>query len=559
MSISQEPVLSTIEALDDFELIAADADAGDVTALDQCIYAFGDGYADGTGRMTEKLGGKGAGLAEMTNLGVPVPAGFTIACDACDDYLANGAMPQAVRDGLPEAIKRVERSTGRRFGDPTDPLLVSVRSGAAVSMPGMLETVLNLGLNDRTVIGLATRSNSRFALDSYRRFIQMYGAIVMDVPADRFESELRAERARQGVDADGDLTEDALTSVITRFKAVVRDATGADVPSDPVKQLHAAIEAVWRSWTLKKAVDYRRVHAIAEAPGTAVSVVAMVFGNLDAQSGTGVAFTRNPSTGEPGLFGEFLANAQGEDVVAGLRTPLPIAELQRRMPPVHKELVRIQQMLERHYRDMQDIEFTVERGRLYLLQTRTGKRSPEAAIRIANDMVTEGLIAREDALLRLDPRSIETVLHAVIDSTGDVEPVCTGLPASPGAGAGIAVFDPDTAESRAAAGEDVVLVRDETTPEDFHGMVAARAIVTARGGMTSHAAVVARGMGKCAVVGCHDVVVDVDSRRLTTGAATINEGDWITVDGSTGRVFAGRLPTAPSDVTRVLMGEALPG
>ena len=557
MSTIQTPQASAIAALDELELLPYDtAPSPDAS---RWIFSFGDGYADGSGRMVDELGGKGAGLAEMTNLGIPVPAGFTIACRACDEFLMTGAMPAAVRSGLLPALVRVERSTGRRFGDPSDPLLVSVRSGAAVSMPGMLETVLNLGLNDRTVAGLAARFRSeRFALDAYRRFIQMYGSIVMEVPPAAFDAVLAEERDHHRVETDGDLPVGSLADIVAKFKALVRQSTGQDVPTDPMEQLHGAIHAVWRSWTLRKAVDYRRVHGIPDTPGTAVSVVAMVFGNLDEHSGTGVAFTRNPSTGAPGLFGEFLANAQGEDVVSGARTPQPLAELKRRMRPAWNNLVRMQSLLERHYRDMQDIEFTVESGRLYLLQTRSGKRSPAAALRIATDMVEEGLIAREDALLRVEPRNLEGLLHDVIADVDGVAPVCMGLPASPGAGAGVAVFDPETAAQRAAGGEPVVLVRDETTPEDFHGIVAARAIVTARGGMTSHAAVVARGMGKCAVVGCRDVVVDVDARRLTAGAATIGEGDWLTVDGATGRVFAGNLATVPSDVMRVLSGEVPP-
>jgi pyruvate,orthophosphate dikinase len=557
MTTSQAPQAGVIAELDDFQLLPFEG--ATETTLERRIYCFGDGYADGSGRMVEELGGKGAGLAEMTNLGIAVPAGFTIACSACDDFLATGVMPPSVRNGLIPALRRVERSTGRTLGDATNPLLVSVRSGAAVSMPGMLETILNLGLNDRTVVGLAAASGSeRFALDAYRRFLQMYGSIVMNVPSAMFDAAMARERARHGFANDSDLSEGALADIVSDFKRIVREVTGADVPSDPMEQLCGAIEAVWRSWTLKKAEDYRMVHGIPDSPGTAVSVVAMVFGNLDEESGTGVAFTRNPSTGEPGLFGEFLPRAQGEDVVAGTRTPHPISELKRRMPAVYLTLERMQSLLERHYRDMQDIEFTVERRRLYILQTRSGKRSPAAAVRIAADLVDEGLIAREDALLRVEPRNFESQLHAVIDGATRDKPVCAGLPASPGAGAGVAVFDPDRAHQRASAGEAVVLVRDETTPEDFHGIVAARAIVTARGGMTSHAAVVARGMGKCAVVGCRDVVVDVDSRRLTAGAATVSEGDWLTVDGTTGRVFAGNLPTVPSDVMRVLTGAATP-
>jgi pyruvate,orthophosphate dikinase len=477
----------------------------------------------------------------------------------CDEYLATGQVPKGLPAAIDNALYRVEQVTGRKFGNAADPLLVSVRSGAAVSMPGMLETILNLGLNDQTVIGLATKTgNPRFAYDSYRRFLQMYGSVVMGVPSEEFEARLSAARRACGVQTDAEIPADALAYLAAEYKLLVHRHTGADLPMDPRAQLRGAIEAVWNSWTLKKAIDYRRVHNIADTPGTAVSVVAMVFGNVDDTSGTGVAFTRNPSTGEPGLYGEFLVNAQGEDVVAGIRTPLPISEMARLLPAASEEFMRVQATLERHFRDMQDIEFTVEHGRLYLLQTRNGKRTVAAAVRVARDMVAEGLISRDEAVARVQPAQLEHLLHSVIDSTTDVPVLCRGLPASPGAGNGIAIFDADTAEKRAAAGDTVILVREETTPDDFHGIVAARAILTARGGMTSHAAVVARGMGKCAVVGCTDMSVDAAKRCFTVGDTTINEGDWLTVDGSTGRVYAGNIPTVPSDVMRVITGERTP-
>ena len=527
------------------------ADAGSAKA----VYFFGDGHAEGTKDMKATLGGKGANLAEMTNLGVPVPPGFTIACASCIAYLRDRHVPDALRTEVQAALERLERVTGKGFGDGTDPLLVSVRSGAPVSMPGMMETILNLGLNDDTVTGLAAASgNARFAYDSYRRFIQMYGDVVLGVPFSQFEHLLSAKRLTTGVETDAELPEGVLRTLVDEYKALVRARTGHDFPMDPAIQLWGAIEAVWRSWTLKKAVDYRRVHSIAEDLGTGVNVVSMVFGNLGDDSGTGVAFTRDPSTGEKKFYGEFLINAQGEDVVAGIRTPLDIDDMSRRLPQAYTELLDTQDRLERHFHDMQDIEFTVERGRLYLLQTRTGKRSAAAAVRIANDMVDEGLIDPNTAVQRVAPEQLDQLLHPIIDPGVRAKPLATGLPASPGAASGRAVFDPDVAEQRAAAGDQVILVRDETTPEDFHGIVAARAVLTARGGMTSHAAVVARGMGKCAVVGCRAIHVDLEHRRFTTGDATIAEGDWITVDGATGRVYAGDLPTRPSEVVQVIRG-----
>jgi pyruvate,orthophosphate dikinase len=519
------------------------------------VYFFGDGRAEGTRDMKAVLGGKGANLAEMTNLGVPVPPGFTIASSVCMEFLRNGQAPPTLRAEVDDALARLERAAGKQFGDPANPLLVSVRSGAAVSMPGMMETILNLGLNDRTVQGLARDSgDSRFAYDSYRRFIQMYGDVVLGVPFARFEHVLAAKRMTAAVSTDAELGEDTLRNLVEDYKSLVRAHTGHDFPMDPTTQLWGAIEAVWRSWTLKKAVDYRRVNGISETLGTGVNVVSMVFGNMGNDSGTGVAFTRNPSTGERKFYGEFLVNAQGEDVVAGIRTPLSIDEMANRLPGAYEELLTTQARLEQHFHDMQDIEFTVERGRLYLLQTRTGKRTAGAAIRIATDMVEEGLIDRRTAVERVAPDQLDQVLHPVIAADARAEPLCVGLPASPGAASGVAVFDPDVAEQRAAAGDHVILVRDETTPEDFHGIVAARAVVTARGGMTSHAAVVARGMGKCAVVGCRTMHVDVEHRRLSVGEIIVSEGDYITVDGATGRVYRGDLPTTPSEIVQVIRG-----
>ncbi len=528
--------------------------------MPRLVYFFAEGHAEGTREMADVLGGKGANLAEMTNLGVPVPPGFTIACGASIEYLRDGRAPEGLREQVAEAMRRLEGVTGKRFGDANSPLLVSVRSGAPVSMPGMMETVLNLGLNDRSVQGLAKASGStRFAYDSYRRFLEMYGDVVLGVPRQNFESLLAAKRLTTGAATDAELEESALRNLVEEHKALVRRATGADFPMDPTQQLWGAIEAVWKSWTLRKAVDYRRLNGISDTLGTAVSIVAMVFGNLGNDSGTGVAFTRDPSTGERRFYGEFLVNAQGEDVVAGVRTPLRIEEMANRLPTAYAELLTTQKRLERHYRDMQDLEFTVERGRLFLLQTRSGKRTAAAAVRIARDMVTEGMIDAREAVRRVPATQIDQLLHPVIDGAVHATPLCRGLPASPGAASGVAVFDPDVAEQRGGAGEDVVLVREDTTPDDFHGIVAARAVVTARGGMTSHAAVVARGMGKCAVVGCKDLEVDLERRRLQVNGTSVPEGEWLTVDGAAGAVYRGELPTVPSEVMRVIAGTTAPG
>jgi len=521
----------------------------------RAVYFFGDGQADGTREMRLELGGKGANLAEMTNIGVPVPPGFTISTACCVTYLSGHEVPSLLEGEVQTALERLEVVSGKKFGDPNNPLLVSVRSGASVSMPGMMETILNLGLNDNTVRGLVTASgNERFAYDSYRRFLQMYSDVVLNIPISRFEQLLSTKRIMTGAATDADLSAESLIALVREYQQLVRFATGAEFPSDPREQLWGAIQAVWRSWTLKKAVDYRKVNNIPDTLGTGVNVVSMVFGNMGDDSGTGVAFTRDPSTGERRFYGEFLINAQGEDVVAGIRTPLPIDEMAVRLPGAYEQLLETQNNLELHFRDMQDIEFTVERGMLYLLQTRTGKRTTAAALRIATDMVAEGMISEREAVLRVQPGQLDQLLHRVIDPSFITDPIATGLPASPGAASGVAVFDPDAAETRAAAGEHVILVREETTPEDFHGLVAARAVLTARGGMTSHAAVVARGMGKCAIVGCHEIHITEGQRQFTVGEHVVKEGDWITLDGATGRVFLGELPTVPSEVMRVTVG-----
>jgi len=523
------------------------------------VYFFGNGHADGTREMKAILGGKGANLAEMTNIGVPVPPGFTMTCELCAIYLREQTYPEKLRTEVATNLTRLEQVSGKRFGDKENPLLVSVRSGGAVSMPGMMETILNLGLNDETVEGLARNSGSaRFAFDSYRRFLQMYGDVVLNVPIQKFEHLLEAKRLTQGVEVDSDLSEASLRVLVDEYKLLVRHAAGREFPMDPVDQLWGATEAVWRSWMLKKAVDYRRVNGIPDDIGTAVSVVAMVFGNMGSDSGTGVAFTRDPSTGERAFYGEFLVNAQGEDVVAGIRTPLRIEHMAEMLPAAYTELMQTQLALETHFRDMQDLEFTVERGKLYLLQTRNGKRTAAAALRIARDMVNEGLITSDEAVQRVPAHQLDQLLHPVIDAGQRAPVICKGLPASPGAASGIAVFDADTAEQRTGRGDSVILVRDETTPEDFHGMVVARAVLTARGGMTSHAAVVCRGMGKCAVVGVQRMMVDPEARLFKVGDTIVREGDWITVDGATGNVYLGELQTVPSEVMRVVNGTLRP-
>jgi len=508
------------------------------------VYSFGEGEAEGGREMKELLGGKGANLAEMTRIGVPVPPGFTITTEACREFLRRGERPAALHEEVEGALARLEEATGKRLGGGENPLLVSVRSGAAVSMPGMMDTILNLGLNNDTAAAMARVSgDERFAWDSYRRFVQMYANVVMGVAAHPFEELIEGAKEYRRVEEDNRLLPPDLRKLVSDFKRLVGENADQPFPEEPRAQLWGAIDAVFRSWDTPRSIAYRRVHGIRENLGTAVNVQAMVFGNLGEDSGTGVAFTRNPSTGERELYGEFLTNAQGEDVVAGIRDPLPLSLMREHLPTSFAELVETQQRLERHYREMQDIEFTVERGKLYLLQTRTGKRAAPAAVRIAVDLVDEKLITRDEALQRLDAGQLEQLLHPTIDPSAEVEVLTTGLPASPGAAFGRVVFSPDEAATRGEAGEAVILVRRETSPEDFQGMVAAKAILTARGGMTSHAAVVARGMGKCCVAGAQEVVVDEARARFTVRGETVEEGDWITLDGGTGRVIRGRVPT----------------
>jgi len=498
----------------------------------------------------ELLGGKGIGLAEMTQLGVPVPAGFTVTTDACRAYMANGkSVPDGLEAEISEHLEALEQRTGKRFGDPQDPLLVSVRSGAAVSMPGMMDTILNLGLNDEAVEGLArTTGNPRFAYDSYRRLIQMYGEVVDGVDAERFENALTELKKERGAQQDVDLTADDLKELAGTFKRMYEEDTGSSFPQDAQEQLRRAVLAVFDSWETPRAQVYRRAHRIPEDIGTAVNVVQMVFGNKGGQSGTGVAFTRDPSTGEQGLYGEFLADAQGEDVVAGIRTPQPIEEMQKQIPAAFDQLLATMHRLEEHYRDMQDIEFTVEDGKLYLLQTRSAKRTAAAALKAAAQMVDEGLITREEAVARIDPGQLDQLLHPMIDPKADVEVATRGLNASPGAACGAIVLDADMAEKRGLAGESVILVRWETTPDDIHGLIQAQGIVTAHGGMTSHAAVVARGMGKPCVAGCEGLSIDLDARKITIGGHELSEGDTITIDGGDGAVIVGEVDLVPPQI-----------
>ncbi len=510
------------------------------------VYGFDEPSEGGR----ELLGGKGIGLAEMTQLGVPVPAGFTITTDACRAYMQNG---KQLPDGLEPEIERhldaLEQKTGKRFGDPADPLLVSVRSGAAVSMPGMMDTILNLGLNDAAVEGLGrSTDNPRFACDSYRRLIQMYSEVVEGIDAHRFESALSDLKAERGAQQDVELDANDLRDLIATYKQIYEEETGSSFPQDAREQLTRAVKAVFESWDTPRAQVYRRAHRIPDDLGTAVNVVQMVFGNKGAASGTGVAFTRDPSTGESGLFGEFLADAQGEDVVAGIRTPEAIEAMQEQLPEAFDQLLETMRRLEEHYRDMQDIEFTVEDGRLYLLQTRSAKRTAAAALKAAVTMAEEGLISREEAVARIDPDQLDQLLHPRIDPTTKLDVAVRGLNASPGAASGKIVLDADLAEERGLAGESVILVRWETTPDDIHGLIQASGILTAHGGMTSHAAVVARGMGKPCVAGCEGLTIDLESRTLSIGGHQLAEGDLLTIDGGTGEVIVGEVPLVPPQI-----------
>jgi pyruvate,orthophosphate dikinase len=514
------------------------------------VYYFGEGHADGNGKMKDLLGGKGAGLAEMTNTGVPVPPGFTISTEVCNLYYAHSQkLPAGLREQMLAALSKVEKSTEKKFGDPENPLLVSVRSGAKFSMPGMMDTILNLGLNDETIKGLIQKTkNERFAYDSYRRFIQMFGNVVLDIDKEHFEHALQAKKDALGVKLDTELDASALKDVIRAYKKIVKDHAGIDFPQDPMKQLEMARDAVFKSWDNPRAITYRKLNDIPGNLGTAVNIQTMVFGNMGDDSATGVGFTRNPSTGAEEFYGEYLTNAQGEDVVAGIRTPHPITDLNREMPAAYKQLRSITSRLEKHYRDIQDFEFTIEKGKLYMLQTRTGKRTATAAVKIAVDMVKEKLITKEEAVLRIEPSTLDQLLHPVIDPKAKLSVIAKGLPASPGAATGHAVFTADEA-ARIGEKEKVILVRMETCPDDIHGMDAAQGILTARGGMTSHAAVVARGMGKPCVAGCEEIKVDEKSKKFSVKDLIIKEGDWITINGSNGQVILGKAPTIEPEMT----------
>jgi pyruvate,orthophosphate dikinase len=533
----------------------AAAAAKSAGAKGKWVYSFGGGRAEGKPNMRNLLGGKGAGLAEMANLGLPVPPGFTITTEVCTYYYANKQQyPAALKGQVEKALAQVGKITGKVFGDKVNPLLVSVRSGARASMPGMMDTVLNLGLNDETVEALAKKSgDKRFAYDSYRRFITMYSDVVLGVGHEHFEELLDHHKERQGYNLDTDLTADDWAELVTRYKKRVKDELGFDFPQDPHAQLWGAIGAVFSSWMNARAITYRRLHSIPESWGTAVNVQAMVFGNMGETSATGVAFTRNPSTGEKKLYGEFLINAQGEDVVAGIRTPQEISEaarieagsdkpsMEQTLPKAYAELTRIYNKLEKHYRDMQDLEFTVEQGKLWMLQTRNGKRTAKAALRIAVELANEGLISKNEAVLRVEPLALDQLLHPTIDPKAHRKVIATGLPASPGAASGEIIFSSDEAAQLKEGGKKVVLVRVETSPEDIHGMHAAEGILTTRGGMTSHAAVVARGMGKPCVSGAGQIRVDYNAGTMTAGGQVFKKGDFITVDGSTGQVLAGKV------------------
>jgi pyruvate, orthophosphate dikinase len=526
------------------------------------VYFFGSGRAEGRGTQKDLLGGKGAGLAEMTHLGVPVPAGFTITTQACLEYFKNGRKePKGMWDQALHHLQRVEEVMGMQFGDADNPLLVSVRSGAKASMPGMMDTVLNLGLNEQTLRGLSKKSkNERFAYDAYRRFISMFGSIVMGMNRERFDQQLEEEKRRLKVKQDTDLGVASLKDLAVRYRSLFKKETGRNFPDDPYEQLKMAIQAVFNSWYGDRAVTYRRIHGIPDHWGTAVNVVAMVFGNMGEDSGTGVGFTRDPSTGEKRFFAEALINAQGEDVVAGIRTPLPVEALAKKVPRAYQDLMKVYRKLERHYRDMLDLEFTIQGGQLYMLQTRVGKRTGIAAVKIAVDMVREKLITKEEALVRVEPDQIAQYLYPVFDAKieSKARVVGKGLPAGPGAAAGRIALTPNKAVEMEKKGQKSILVRDETSPEDIHGMAASLGFLTARGGMTSHAAVVARQMGKVCVAGCEAVEVDEENRTVKIGPVTLKEGDSISINGFTGQVYAQDLPVVPSDIVQVVQGKLKP-
>lgn len=512
------------------------------------VYQFNEGRAD----MRSLLGGKGANLAEMTNIGLPVPPGMTITTEACKEYYHAGKkFPAGLEEEVRKNLALLEERAGKKLGDLANPLLVSVRSGAVFSMPGMMDTILNLGLNEQTVQSVAKNTdNLRFAYDSYRRFIQMFSDVVLEIPKHEFEYILSDQKDKQGVTYDQELTAQSLRAVIDNYKALVKNTIGRPFPEDPMEQLFMAVEAVFKSWNNDRAIIYRNLNKIDHDLGTAVNIQAMVFGNMGNDCGTGVAFTRNPSTGENVLYGEYLTNAQGEDVVAGIRTPQPIAKLKDEMPDVFAQFAATANTLEKHYKNMQDIEFTIEKGKLYMLQTRNGKRTAQAAVKVAHDLVAEGLITKKEAILLVEPAQLDQLLHRQIDSSAKLNVLAQGLPASPGAASGEVVFDADDAERLAKTGKKVLLVRMETTPDDIHGIVAAQGILTSRGGMTSHAAVVARGMGKPCVCGCEAMKIDYAKQEFTVGDVTVKAGDLVSIDGATGRVILGTVPMKDPDLSQ---------
>ncbi len=525
------------------------------------VYFFGNGKAEGNAEMRNLLGGKGANLAEMTNLGIPVPPGFTISTEACVHYYANDGYPEGLDEEIDRNITNLETVVGKRFGDAKDPLLLSVRSGAAISMPGMMDTVLNIGLADESVVGLAEKTgNERFAYDSYRRFVQMFGNVVLGMEHKNFERILTEKKESRNVTLDTELDSGDLKDLVSKYKALIREETGREFPEGPREQLKMTIDAVFGSWNTERAITYRNLNHIPHDLGTAVNVQTMVFGNMGNDSGTGVCFTRDPATGENRFYGEYLMNAQGEDVVAGIRTPETIDQLKEEMPETYRELAAIRRKLEEHFRDVQDMEFTIESGTLYMLQTRTGKRTAQAAVKTAVDMVEEGLIDKDLALLRIDPDQLDQLLHPMVDPKAKVDVLAKGLAASPGAAVGKVVFSSHKALEWAERGEKVILVRLETSPDDVGGMAASQGILTARGGMTSHAAIVGRGMGKCCVVGCNDITVDEENNRFAVGDIVVGEGDHITLNGTKGEVILGKIDLVEPKMTedfRTLMNWAV--
>ncbi len=533
--------------LEKSEEVASDREAGKIESK-KYVYSFKEGKKE----MKQLLGGKGANLAEMTSLGLPIPPGFTISTEACQKYYDNDeALPKNIQEEVENKLKELEEDTGKKLGDNENPLLVSVRSGAAKSMPGMMDTVLNLGLNDESVEGLAKQTgNDRFAWDSYRRFIQMFGDVVIGINNEHFEKVLDNIKEEKGVEQDTELETEDLKKIVERYKDLFKKETEELFPNDPKEQLSMSIDAVFGSWNNSRAIKYRNLNSIKGLIGTAVNVQMMVFGNMGKDSGTGVAFTRNPSTGEKKMYGEFLIDAQGEDVVAGIRTPEKIDDLKEKMPEIHSQLSDIKENLEKNYKDMQDLEFTIEKGKLYILQTRDGKRTANAAVKIAADMVEEGLVKKKEALLRVDPNSLNQLLHKQLsqEEKETRDSIAKGLPASPGAAKGKVVFDSDEAADRAHEGEDVILVRKETSPEDIEGMHAAKGILTSRGGMTSHAAVVARGMGKCCIAGCSDLNISENEKVVEVNGKVINKGDILTLDGGTGEVYEGEIEMVEPDL-----------